>query len=51
MDKRISLLDIPEIVEKSMQNITLIKKPSLQDYFQTDMIAREKTIEIINNLR
>mgnify|MGYP003965771987 FL=1 len=51
MDKRISLLDIPEIVEKSMDSIPLIKTPSLQDYFQTDIVAREITLEIINNSR
>ena len=51
MEEKINLLDIPNIIEKSMDSIPLIKTPSLQDYFQTDIVAREITLEIINNSR
>jgi 1-deoxy-D-xylulose-5-phosphate reductoisomerase len=47
LDKRIGFQQIPDIIEKSMQAITLIKKPILTDYIETDKITRIKTSELI----
>jgi len=47
LDKRIGFQQIPDIIEKSMQAIPLIKKPALSDYFETDKITRIKTNELL----
>ncbi len=48
LENHIGFLRIPEIVEETMYSVSLINKPSLEEYFQTDSIARSKACEIIN---
>jgi len=40
LKNRIGFLDITAVVEKTMQHITYIKKPTLQEYFDSDGEAR-----------
>jgi 1-deoxy-D-xylulose-5-phosphate reductoisomerase len=41
LKNRIGFLDIMAVVEQAMQKISFIEKPTLQDYFDTDAVARE----------
>lgn len=45
---RISFLDMTAVVEKTMQNITHIEKPTLQEYFDSDGEARNFAASLIN---
>ena len=38
---RISFMEMPDIIERCMQEIQFIEKPSLQDYEATDSLTRE----------
>lgn len=40
LNEKISFIQIPQIIEKSMQAISYIKTPVLEDYFQTDTETR-----------
>ncbi len=42
---------IPEIVESCMQTVNFIRKPSLEDYLQTDRLTREKANAIVKRKR
>ena len=44
----IGFMDIPTLIEESMQTIDYIKTPSLDDYFATDKKTRLKVLERIN---
>jgi len=44
----IGFMDIPALIEESMQTIDFIKTPSLDDYFATDKKTRLKVLERIN---
>lgn len=48
LTEKISFLQIPEIIEQSMQKITYIKNPSLEDYMHTDHDTRTFAKSIIN---
>jgi 1-deoxy-D-xylulose-5-phosphate reductoisomerase len=41
LKNRIGFLDIMAVVEQAMQKITFIENPTLDDYFNTDLDARE----------
>lgn len=41
LEERISFLQMPEIIEKCLEKIELIEKPSLDDYILTDKLSRE----------
>ena len=45
---RINFLEMTEIIEKTMQNITFIEKPTLEEYFESDGEARNFAADIIN---
>ncbi|OIP00804.1 MAG: 1-deoxy-D-xylulose-5-phosphate reductoisomerase [Bacteroidetes bacterium CG2_30_33_31] len=47
LNERISFLQISEIIEAAMAKIEFIKSPSLQDYFLTDELTRQKVLEQI----
>ena len=49
LDERIGFQQIPDIIEKNMQAITLIKKPVLIDYIETDKITRVKANELVKS--
>ncbi|MGW8314784.1 MAG: 1-deoxy-D-xylulose-5-phosphate reductoisomerase, partial [Bacteroidales bacterium] len=45
--KKIGFLDIPEVIEKSLERATFIEVPVLEDYFESDRQAREVARDII----
>lgn len=45
---RINFLEMTDIIEKTMQNITFIEKPTLEEYFESDGEARNFAADIIN---
>jgi 1-deoxy-D-xylulose-5-phosphate reductoisomerase len=45
---RIGFLDMTAMVEKTMQNVTFIEKPTLQEYFESDGEARNFAASLIN---
>ena len=45
---RIGFLDMTAMVEKTMENVTFIEKPSLQEYFESDGEARNFAASLIN---
>ncbi|CAN5732741.1 1-deoxy-D-xylulose-5-phosphate reductoisomerase [soil metagenome] len=47
LKNRIGFLDIMAVVEQAMQKITFIEKPTLQDYFDSDIDAREFAASLI----
>jgi len=44
LTERIGFNQIPEVIEKSMQTSFFIKKPTLEDYLETDKLTREKAL-------
>ena len=44
---RIGFLDITEMIERSMQKISFIEKPTLEDYFETDAETRSYAASLI----
>ena len=49
LNEQISFLEIASTVEKSMEKASFLKKPSLEDYFESDKETRILCNEIINN--
>lgn len=47
LQEKISFLKMPEIIERSMQKVSFIKNPDLDDYIQTDKETRLLTNSII----
>ena len=45
---RIGFLDMTAMVEKTMQYVTFIEKPTLQEYFESDGEARNFAASLIN---
>ena len=45
---RIGFLDMTAVVEKTMQNVSFIEKPTLQEYFDSDGEARNFAASLIN---
>lgn len=45
---RIGFLDMTALVEKTMENVTYIEKPTLQEYFESDAEARNFAASLIN---
>jgi 1-deoxy-D-xylulose-5-phosphate reductoisomerase len=43
----IPFLKMPDIIEKAIMTISFIKKPSLEDYIETDLITRSFTTSLI----
>lgn len=43
----IGFLQIPALIEKCMENVNYIRKPGLDDYFETDRLTRAKAKELI----
>ena len=44
---RINFLDMTDLIEKTMQNITFIEKPTLEEYFESDGEARNFAADLI----
>lgn len=49
LEEKIGFLDIPEVIEKTIQRITFIQNPTLQDYVDTDRETRVQALEIASN--
>jgi len=47
LNDRISFVKMPEIIEKCMHHVGFIKHPSIQDYLETDKVARIMATELI----
>jgi len=47
LHNRIGFLDMMVVVEKAMQHVPFIQKPSLQDYFDSDAASRAFAAELI----
>ncbi|TAE59302.1 MAG: 1-deoxy-D-xylulose-5-phosphate reductoisomerase, partial [Bacteroidetes bacterium] len=47
LKNRIGFLDMTEVVERTMQKITFLEKPSLDDYFESDGEARSFAASLI----
>jgi 1-deoxy-D-xylulose-5-phosphate reductoisomerase len=47
LEKRIGFLDIPDVIERTLGKSAYIKTPSLDDYVETDLMARQVANEII----
>ena len=45
---RINFLEMTDVIEKTMQNIAFIEKPTLEEYFESDGEARNFAADIIN---
>jgi len=45
---RISFLDMTDAIEKTMQSVTYIGKPTLEEYFESDGEARNFAADLIN---
>ena len=45
---RIGFLDMTAMVEKTMENVAFIEKPTLQEYFESDAEARNFAASLIN---
>jgi len=50
LKNRIGFLQMPEIIEKCMQNANFIKNPSYDDLAFSDKAARESTMELIKRI-
>ncbi len=50
LQDKISYLGMSDVLEQTMQKVSFIQKPSLDDYFETDMEARKIAADIINKL-
>ncbi len=49
LKNKIGFTRIPEIIEKSMERVDFVDKPTLDDYFLTDEATRIIAMEIIND--
>jgi len=47
LKERIGFLEIPDVIENTLGKSTFIKTPELEDYNQTDLLARQVAEEII----
>jgi len=43
LKEKVGFLQIPELIEKTMHSVSFIRRPSLEDYQQSDLEAREFT--------
>lgn len=48
LEDKVSFLEISDVLEQTMQKVSFIKNPSLEDYFETDIEARKVAVDIIN---
>lgn len=47
LDDRISFLDMPRVIERTMREVSFVKQPSYDVYVQTDKEARERARQFI----
>ena len=51
LEERIGFLAMSNMIERSLKEISAIKKPSLQDYFETDLETRAFANSILNDTK
>ncbi|HET7896417.1 MAG TPA: 1-deoxy-D-xylulose-5-phosphate reductoisomerase, partial [Flavisolibacter sp.] len=44
---RIGFLDMTDVIEETMQKVTFLQKPSLNDYLESDAEARHYAADLI----
>ncbi len=44
---RLNFLDMTDVIEKTMQKVSFIEKPSLEEYYESDGIARNYAADLI----
>jgi 1-deoxy-D-xylulose-5-phosphate reductoisomerase len=49
LNKKMAFMEMPEIIEKAMQEATFIKNPSLEDLIQSNSETRSITTKLIEN--
>jgi len=49
LNDKISFLQMPEIIEQSMEKATYLKNPNLEDYIQSDKEVRIKTSALVKS--
>jgi 1-deoxy-D-xylulose-5-phosphate reductoisomerase len=47
LERKIGFLDIPDLIERTLGKSTFIKVPTLDDYFEIDLMARQVATELI----
>lgn len=48
LKNRIGFLDMTEVIERTMERLTFIEKPTLEEYFESDAEARNFAASLIN---
>jgi 1-deoxy-D-xylulose-5-phosphate reductoisomerase len=48
LDEKIRFLQIPELIEDCLTNVSFVSKPSLEDYAATDKETRNYAVELLN---
>ena len=49
LEDRVSFLGMSDVIERTMEKVSFIAKPTYEDYVQTDAEARRVAEEIINS--
>ncbi|MEJ2595088.1 MAG: 1-deoxy-D-xylulose-5-phosphate reductoisomerase [bacterium] len=49
LSEKLSFLQIPQVIETCLEQVSFIRHPSLEDYLETDAETRKKAIEIIDH--
>jgi 1-deoxy-D-xylulose-5-phosphate reductoisomerase len=47
LKNRVNFLDMTDVIEKTMQKVTFIQKPTLEEYFESDGEARNFAADLI----
>lgn len=50
LDNKISYLSMSDVLEQTMQRVSFLKSPSLDNYFETDIESRRVAMDIIDKL-
>ena len=50
LEDKVSYLGMSEVLEQTMQKVSFVKSPTLDDYSDTDFEARKVATDIINRL-
>jgi 1-deoxy-D-xylulose-5-phosphate reductoisomerase len=48
LKNRLGFLDMTEVIERTMDNVTFIEKPTLEEYLESDGEARNFAASLIN---
>jgi 1-deoxy-D-xylulose-5-phosphate reductoisomerase len=51
LEDKVSFLGMSDVLEQTMQKVSFIKSPTLDDYFETDFEARKVAADIISDYK